>query len=206
MPSSREHWNHIYAAKPTDRVSWYAPHLERSLATIEGLQLPPDAPIIDVGGGASTLVDDLLARGHRDVTVADLSAIALQHAQQRLGQRAQEVNWLTGDITRMALPHQHFAVWHDRAVFHFLTDPEDRQRYVAQCRQAVRPGGYVLVATFGLHGPERCSDLLVARYDADGLHDAFGAEFVKVSSLTETHTTPWGTEQEFVYCLCRTGI
>lgn len=205
MPTPTDHWNHIYTAKATDRVSWYAPHLERSLALIDGLNLAPDAPIIDVGAGASTLVDDLLARGQRDLTVVDLAEVALQHARLRLGPQAAQVTWLTGDITQIQLPRRHFAVWHDRAVFHFLTDPADRQRYVAQCRQAVRPGGHVLVATFGLEGPERCSDLTVAHYDADGLHEAFGAGFEKIASITETHLTPWGSAQEFVYCLCRTG-
>jgi SAM-dependent methyltransferase len=159
--------------------------------------------VIDVGGGASTLVDDLLDRGFSDVTVLDLSETALATARARLGDRAGTVRWLCGDATRATLPAQAYDFWHDRAVFHFLTDPEARSRYVRAVRESVRPGGHVLVATFGPHGPETCSGLEVVRFTPDALHAEFGDDFAKLADSTEVHHTPWGTEQEFVYCYCR---
>jgi SAM-dependent methyltransferase len=203
MGGSRDHWETIYHDKAPAEVSWYRPHLERSLRFIDGAGLPKDAAIIDVGGGASTLVDDLIARGYTNVTVADLSAGALARAQARLGSRAASVVWLAGDITEIDLPERHFAFWHDRAVFHFLTDEAARRRYVDAVRRALTPNGHVLVATFGPSGPERCSGLPVVRYSPEGIHEAFGAEFRKAGTDEELHQTPWGAEQEFVYCYCR---
>lgn len=201
--SDPEHWDAVYGAKAPDAVSWYAPHLAMSLDMIDRLKLPPTARIIDVGGGASTLPHDLLARGFERPTVLDIAAAALEAAKQSLGDDAARVDWIVGDVTRVELPEATFDLWHDRAVFHFLTDPADRQRYVDQVRRAVKPGGHVLVATFGPDGPEKCSGLPVVRYDADGLHSAFGAPFERIDSATETHRTPWGAEQAFLYCLCR---
>ena len=201
--TTKEHWDSIYGRKAPDQVSWYRPHLERSLDFIEGAGLARDAAIIDVGGGVSTLVDDLLARGYTNVTVLDISASAIDAAKARLGERASMVRWLVADVTEADIGASSYDFWHDRAVFHFLREQTDRQRYVAAVRRAVRPGGHVLVATFGLEGPERCSDLEVVRYDADKLHEEFGQEFRKVGSVTETHRTPRGAEQQFVYCYCR---
>lgn len=201
--SEPSHWESVYKKKAPDEVSWYRPHLERSLRFIDAAGLPRNAAIIDVGGGASTLVDDLLERGYSDVTVLDLSAAAMARAQERLGERAKDVHWLTGDVTQVALPERRFDFWHDRAVFHFLTDDAARERYVAAVRHALKPNGHVLVATFGPEGPERCSGLPVARYSAEGIHQQFGGEFRRVGSEREIHTTPWGSEQEFVYCYCR---
>jgi SAM-dependent methyltransferase len=158
---------------------------------------------VDVGGGASTLVDDLLDRGYTNVTVLDLSATALDVARARLGDRAKAVRWLVGDATRAALPDASVDFWHDRAVFHFLREDEARARYVATARRALKPGARIVVATFGPNGPDKCSGLDVVRYDADGIHGAFGAAFEKLSSAEETHTTPWGAAQHFVYCYCR---
>ncbi|MGK4002072.1 class I SAM-dependent methyltransferase [Sorangium sp. So ce1036] len=200
--SSKQHWEQVYVTKPATGVSWYAPHLDRSLELIERAAGARDARIIDVGGGASTLVDDLVDRGYGAVTVLDLSEQALAVARERLGPRAADVTWLAADITTSALPEAQFDIWHDRAVFHFLTDREARRRYVANVTRSVRPGGHVIVATFGPEGPERCSGLDVVRYDADALHGEFGAMFLKVDSMREVHTTPWGSEQEFVYCFC----
>jgi 2-polyprenyl-3-methyl-5-hydroxy-6-metoxy-1,4-benzoquinol methylase len=200
--SSKEHWEKVYHSKPATSVSWYAPHLGRSLALVERAEGGPDARVIDAGGGASTLVDGLLDRGYRDVTVLDLSQEALDVAKARLGERAAGVTWIAADVTTALLPEAHYDVWHDRAVFHFLADAEARRLYVANVKRAVRPGGHVIVATFGPEGPERCSGLDVVRYDADALHGEFGAAFVKVDSMREVHTTPWGTAQEFVYCFC----
>ena len=137
------------------------------------------------------------------MTVLDISAAAIDAAKARLGERASSVRWLVADVTEVDLGAQSYDFWHDRAVFHFLRDPAERRRYVSAVRRAVKPGGHVLVATFGPEGPARCSDLEVVRYDADELHGEFGHEFRKVGSLTEMHRTPWGTEQQFVYCYCR---
>ena len=203
--SEQDHWEDIYRSKPADQVSWYRPHLELSLKFIESAGLSRDAAIIDIGGGTSTLVDDLLAQGYSNVTVLDISAAAVAGAKNRLGAKADVVHWIVGDITLVELAEHRYAFWHDRAVFHFLRDAEARRRYVAAVRRGLRPQGNIVVATFGPAGPERCSGLDVVRYSADGLHAEFGGPFTKVASETEIHTTPWGTEQEFVYCYCRIG-
>ncbi len=203
--SGKEHWEAVYGAKAVDAVSWYRPHLERSLAFIVDSGLPREAPILDVGGGASTLVDDLLDHGYSNVTVNDLSAAAIERAQGRLGPRAALVRWIVGDITSVELPAQGVAFWHDRAVFHFLTEETARARYVAAVRHALKPGGHIVVATFGPEGPDRCSGLPVVRYSSEGIHGQFGGAFRKVSEAYEVHLTPWGSEQEFVYCYCRTA-
>ena len=199
----KRHWEHVYETKPADSVSWFQPRAERSLAMIMDVMPDRRAPIIDVGGGASVLVDDLLRVGYRDVTVLDLAGSALAVARTRLGAAAADVHWLEGDVRTAPLPAAHFAVWHDRAVFHFLTDAADRAAYVAQVQRAVRPGGFVLVATFAEEGPTKCSGLPVARYSPDALHHEFGDAFEMISSQRETHSTPMGTQQEFIYCLCR---
>jgi SAM-dependent methyltransferase len=201
--SIRDHWEGVYQGKGAERVSWFRPHLERSLDFIDGAGLSRESAIIDVGGGASTLVDDLLARSYTDITVLDLSATAIEVAKARLGSRAGLVHWIVGDVCAVELPERAFDFWHDRAVFHFLRAEEQRRRYVEAVLRSLKPGGHVVVATFGLEGPERCSGLEVARYDANGLHAEFGSPFVKLSSATEVHQTPWGSEQQFVYCYCR---
>jgi len=201
----REHWEAVYGRQAPDKVSWYRPHLDRSLSFIDAAGLPSDAAIIDVGGGASTLVDDLLARGFVDVTVLDISSSALDAAKTRMGATAEKVTWLVADITRTTLPEARYDFWHDRAVFHFLREEADRRRYVETVRRSVKPGGHVLIATFGPDGPERCSGLDVVRFSVDQLHAEFGDHFRKVGGFTETHSTPWGSEQQFVYCYCRLG-
>jgi len=200
---SREHWEAVYGQKGPEQVSWYQAHLERSLRFIEAAHLAGDAAIIDVGGGTSTLVDDLLARGYLNLSVLDISAKAIDVAKARLGAMASRVRWIAGDVTEVDLPPAAYDFWHDRAVFHFLRGERERRRYVAAVHRSVKPGGHVLVATFGPKGPERCSGLEVQRYGADQLHAEFGPGFQQVGALTEMHTTPWGAEQQFVYCYCR---
>lgn len=200
---TREHWDAIYGKKWPTEVSWYRPHLERSLRFLEHAHLPREAAILDVGGGASTFVDDLLTEGFKNVTVLDLSESAIAQPKARLGARADEVTWIVGDVTQVELPERGFDFWHDRAVFHFLTEEAARQRYVHTVRHALKPGGHIVVATFGPSGPERCSGLPVVRYTPEGIHDQFGGQFVKVGSENETHQTPSGVEQEFVYCFCK---
>jgi len=200
---SQAHWEKIYQTKAVDAVSWYRPHLEKSLALVRRAAGDRSAAVIDVGGGESTLVDDLLADGYRDVTVLDISSTAIEVAKKRLGSNAERVTWLAADITEVDLPEHRYDVWHDRAVFHFLTEPQQRAAYVRQVARSVKPGGHVIVATFGPEGPQKCSGLDVVRYDADALHDQFGTRFRLEESMTEWHATPFGTTQQFVYCLCK---
>jgi SAM-dependent methyltransferase len=202
MVDRRQHWESVYASKATDQVSWFQTHASSSLRLIEGCA-GRDAQIIDVGGGASMLVDDLLDAGYRHVTVLDLAEAALAASRARLGERAARVQWIAGDITRVELPAARYDVWHDRAVFHFLTEAADRARYVAQVLHSVKPGGHVIVATFGPGGPLQCSGLDVMRYAPDVLHAEFGAGFRLLAHETEIHQTPAGKAQEFVYCYCR---
>ena len=198
--SSQSHWQNVYQTRRPDEVSWYRAHLDVSLALIEQAATNRDARIIDVGGGASTLVDDLLARDYRHVSVVDLSSTAFEVAKGRLGDRADKVEWLSGDATTFAFPEHRYDVWHDRATFHFLTRVKDRAAYVRQVARAVKPGGHLIVSTFGPGGPTRCSGLDIVRYDAQALHDEFGARFRLVKHLTQVHRTPAGVDQQFIYC------
>jgi ubiquinone/menaquinone biosynthesis C-methylase UbiE len=201
--NAKTHWEHIYETKSPTGVSWYQEHAQLSLQFIQRTGIPKTAQIIDIGGGASTLVDDLIASGFQQISVLDVSTAALQVARQRLGVQAEAVHWIEADITQVELPRQAYDVWHDRAVFHFLTQAADRQRYVDTARQAVRKGGHVIVATFASDGPQQCSGLEVARYNPESLHDEFGKGFELKESRRETHHTPFGTEQKFIYCYCR---
>jgi ubiquinone/menaquinone biosynthesis C-methylase UbiE len=203
MTDNKQHWETVYSSKPSDAVSWYQPHADRSLQLIQATGLGPQTKVIDVGGGASTLVDDLLLHGYQDVTVMDLSASALAVARARQAPMEARVQWLVADVTTAELPAHAFDVWHDRAVFHFLTRAEDRRAYVAQVLRSVKPGGHVIVATFADDGPLQCSGLPVMRYAPEGLHAEFGEPFTLVAHQREAHTTPFGTVQQFVYCYCR---
>lgn len=201
--ADKTHWENIYRTRNARQLSWYQEHPELSIRFIKETGVGKSAQIIDVGGGSSTLVDDLLAAGFQNVTVLDISGAALRRVQDRLGELGSTVSWVEADITQADLPPNFYDVWHDRAVFHFLTKADDRRRYVQAVKRAVKTGGHVIVASFGPGGPERCSGLEVVRYSPEAMHDEFGADFELVDSTTETHHTPFGTDQQFTYCYCR---
>lgn len=201
--NAQAHWEHIYETKAADEVSWYEPHLNASLQLIERAAVSPAAAIIDVGGGESTLVDDLLAREYGNITVLDISNKAINACKERLGKTAERVHWISGDITKIELKPCQFDLWHDRAVFHFLIAPGDRLAYLRQIAKAVKVGGHVIIGTFGPEGPTRCSGLDVVRYDADSLHREFGRRFRMLESSKQLHRTPSGAVQQFLYCYCR---
>jgi SAM-dependent methyltransferase len=199
--NSQEHWEHIYTTKAPDQVSWYCDHLNTSLHLIESAAISRAASIIDVGAGESTLVDDLLARGYSNLTVLDISQAAIAAGRKRVGD-SERVRWLVSDITQAALEPGAYDVWHDRAVFHFLTSAADRRAYVRQVIHAVKRGGHVIVSAFGPEGPTRCSGLKVVRYDAESLYGEFGSNFRLISSSRQLHETPFGTTQQFLSCHC----
>lgn len=199
----KNHWEKVYATKAPESVSWYRAHLETSLALIERAAVAPSAGIIDIGGGESTFVDDLLLRGYKNLTVLDVSQTAIEVTKKRLGSAAEQVRWLVGEIEEIKLEPHSYDLWHDRAVFHFLTTADRRLAYVRQAARAVKPGGHVIVSTFGPEGPKKCSGLEVVRYDAESLHGEFGGRFRLVESSKELHQTPFGNMQQFLYCYCR---
>jgi 2-polyprenyl-3-methyl-5-hydroxy-6-metoxy-1,4-benzoquinol methylase len=199
----KTHWEKVYKTKAPDSVSWYQPHLETSLSLIERTGAGLSSSIIDVGGGESSLADDLVSRGYQNVTVLDISETAINVSKQRMGEVAEHVHWLVADILAAQLEPRAYDVWHDRAVFHFLTTIEQRIAYVQNVARSVKRGGHVIVSTFGPEGPQKCSGLEVIRYDADSLHDQFGARFRLVESSQELHATPQGATQQFLYCYCR---
>lgn len=199
----KSHWETVYTTKASDSVSWFQPHAITSLEFINRLNCEKSAAIIDVGGGASTLVDDLLLNGHTNVSVLDLSSAALETAKKRIGEHSANVEWIEADITEVTLPKQQFDVWHDRAVFHFLTTPEERSAYIKNVLHALKPHGHIIIATFAEDGPEKCSGLPIVRYSAESLHTEFGEHFVLIEQRHETHKThktPFDTTQQFVFC------
>lgn len=203
-PAERtKHWQQVYLTKDVRRVSWYQPHLETSLARLRDCGLDPGSRIIDVGGGASTLVDDLLDAGVTGVTVLDVSARPLELARERLGARGRQVEWLVADLTTAHLPKSCFDFWHDRAVLHFLTETADVAAYARAATTALRPGGHAIVAGFAPEGPERCSGLPVARRSAEEIAACLGEGFELISHRRELHRTPGGAEQAFVYAMLR---
>lgn len=200
---AQDHWQQVYQTKAPDSVSWYQPTAARSLTLLREGGLGPQSAVIDVGGGASRLVDALLDEPVGSITVMDLSEAALGLTRQRLGERTREVTWLVGDITKVSLPAQAYDLWHDRAVFHFMTTPESRQAYLQRLQHALRPGGHVVMSTFAEDGPERCSGLPVQRYSRQELMHALGPRFVLLAHERELHTTPSGAQQAFNHALLR---
>ncbi len=200
---AQSHWDKVYATKRPEMLSWYQPHLGTSLALIERLASSPAAPIIDVGGGASTLVDDLLLRGYENVTVLDISQEALAIARRRLDADAGRVHWIAADILDAKLEPNAYEIWHDRAVFHFLTQPEDRAAYVRQAARAIQSGGHLVISTFGPAGPPTCSGLDVKRYDEKTLQDELGQQFQLVEGCRQLHHTPECITQEYLHCCFR---
>lgn len=203
MTTPLEHWEQVYRTRAPEQMSWYQPASRVSLELIQRAAPDPGVAIIDVGGGASTLVDGLLEAGYRDITVLDLAAEALAVARTRLGERAGGVRWIAADVLDADLPGAGYDVWHDRAVFHFLADPADRARYVAQVKHALKLGGHLVVATFAPDGPPRCSGLDVVRYSAHSLREELGPGFGLLHTVREEHRTPSGAIQRFQYSLLR---
>ena len=194
----RTHWEDVYGNKASTEVSWYQAVPDKSLALVRGTSLSTEAAIIDIGGGASTLVDHLLDAGYKDVTVLDLAAGAFDQARDRLGARAARVDWVQMDVTDFE-PERTYRLWHDRAALHFLTEPADRRRYVEVLGKALAPGGYAVIAMFGPDGPLKCSGLDIRRYSVDLLEELLGPGFVLQSHELVNHETPLGAAQQFLY-------
>jgi len=195
----KDHWEQVYSEKASTEVSWYQQHPQRSLELIKATGVDVSARIIDIGGGASTLADFILDAGYTNLSVLDISQAAIEQAKSRLGKRADKVTWLENDITEF-ITDEPFDVWHDRAVFHFLTDDDDRSSYVRTLSRALKSGGHAIIATFDLNGPEKCSGLDVVRYSPETMSAVLGEAFQLVETSTEEHVTPGGTLQNFVYC------
>jgi ubiquinone/menaquinone biosynthesis C-methylase UbiE len=196
----QKHWSEVYQNKASDNVSWYQEKPERSLKLIEEIGLSKNARIIDVGAGASTLVDHLLKLGYSEISLLDISPESLDISKKRLGEKSLHLKWLVGDITSIELPNAAYELWHDRAVFHFLTEAAQQQAYLEKIKQSLAPNGHLIIATFASDGPLQCSGLDVMRYDAERLERFFGNDFSLLGSSSESHLTPWASEQKFIYC------
>jgi SAM-dependent methyltransferase len=200
--SRSAHWEKVYTTKSENEVSWFQENPALSLELIAMARLTPDAAIVDVGGGASRLVDGLLARGFQNITVLDLSEAALLVAKARLGDQAKRVQWVVADVTTWEPPRT-YDLWHDRAAFHFLTDDSARSAYVDRLKKALNRPGHVIIGTFAPDGPERCSGLPVARHDAVSLATTLGAEFELLDTRRHEHVTPWESTQAFQFSTFR---
>ena len=202
MSEKKQHWETVFTTKAENEVSWYQNEPKTSIQLIQACKVLKDAKIIDMGGGDSYLIDSLLDLGYTNLFLLDISAAAIERAKKRLGEKAKKVTFIVSDSLHFQSDEK-FDVWHDRAVFHFLTEEAQRVKYVAQVMRSVKHGGYVIMSTFGPEGPEECSGLEVVRYDTEKLHGQFGKSFRLIDSSTETHKTPMGTTQQFLYCFCR---
>ena len=197
---SKAHWEGVYSDKAVDEVGWFKPHFDVSLSLIAEASASPSARVIDIGGGASLLVDSLLDRGYDHVAVLDIAAAALEHAKRRLGEKADLVQWLVADVTELKSLDR-FDIWHDRAVFHFLVNAADRQKYAALVKQTIPIGGHVIISTFSPTGPEQCSGLDIRRYSSDSLTAELGDGFRLIKEVPEVHVTPRGKSQSFMYAM-----
>lgn len=198
----KAHWERAYSDKGEAGVSWFEEDPRTSLELLDGISAGPDSAFIDIGGGASRLVDALVEKGWGDLTVLDLSEQALDLARTRLGEAGKRVSWIAADVTRWR-PERSYDIWHDRAAFHFLVEEEERKAYRERLGMALKPGAHAIIATFAADGPERCSGLPVMRYDAEGLADAMGSAFTLVAERRQAHRTPWGAEQSFQFAVLR---
>ena len=194
----KAHWQNVYEQKEATEVSWFQSRPTISLELIASCRLDSSDPIIDVGGGASVLVDHLIEQGYSNLTVLDISGAALKKSAMRLGEKAGAVSWIESDVTAFS-PDTQVALWHDRAVFHFLTDAADRQSYVGALKKALRLGGHLILASFAIGGPEKCSGLPIVQYDAPKLEAELGADFKLIEERTEEHLTPAQRVQKFAY-------
>ena len=201
--SQDSHWENVYGTKPADQLGWYVPHIHTSIEWTKGLGMVPEARIIDVGGGASTFVDDMISEGFKSISVLDISASALTTTRIRLGDLSGYVTWIDGDIATTELPEHHFDLWHDRAMFHFLTSQGQRAKYVDCLLKSLKPNGHLILALFAPEAPPSCSGLPVQRYSSDQLEKTLGDDFELQRHTKELHVTPGGVEQMYLYCLFR---
>lgn len=196
----RRHWDAVYAEKTERQLSWHQDDPSPSLELFDASGLSRDASVIDMGAGTSRFAASLIARGIDDITVLDISGVALENARQQIGQAGKKITWVEADITSW-VPSRQYDLWHDRAVFHFLTDEDDRTAYMAALWQALKPRGFAIIATFAPDGPERCSGLPVVRYSPPGLGRTLGSRYELISHLSHQHKTPWGSPQSFQFSL-----
>lgn len=201
MGTSKNHWENVYKTKLPEQVSWFQSHLAKSLELIVESGIDKRDRIIDVGGGASTLVDDLLTKGYGNLAVLDISAAALHKSKERLGERADKITWIEADILKFDFQENSFDLWHDRAVFHFLTEPDERKKYIKALERALKPEGFFIIASFNLEGPSKCSGLDVMRYNPETLSQELGSDFLFLESMNEQHQTPSSAFQSFIYCI-----
>ena len=193
------HWEQVYSEKSPTEVSWFQSHPQQSLELVKTAAIDKSARIIDVGGGASTLVDYLLDAGYQNITVLDIAQAAIDQAKRRLGERAGNVVWIKKDVTAFSADEA-FDIWHDRAVLHFLTDEDEQKKYVAVLRRTLKLGGQAIIAAFNLDGPDKCSGLDIVRYNAESMSALLGRAFQLIETVTEEHATPRGSSQSYVYC------
>lgn len=196
---STNHWNEVYKKKDENEVSWFQDFPKVSLEMIDELNLQTTAPIIDIGGGDSRLVDHLLSKGFSDISILDISEVALDKAKERLGEKAVNIHFIVSDITQFK-PTEKYQLWLDRATFHFLTELDQVERYLRIAHDALEAGGYLIISTFSKSGPEKCSGLNISQYSQEDLKNLFGRFFSNIKCLEDTHETPWGAKQDFVYC------
>ena len=202
MQNDQQHWNHIYSTKGEDELSWFQPYPKTSMEFVELFHLPPDANIIDIGGGDSHFVDALLDKGYKNIWVLDISAAAIEKAKHRLGGKADTVHWIVADVTEFQ-PQLQFDLWHDRAAFHFLTSEEKIYRYVSIAEGAIKKNGYLVLGTFSEAGPKKCSGLDIKQYSEASMSARFEVSFERIKCISEDHETPFHTMQNFLFCSFR---